>query len=71
MKQETKLNHDTLPAAKPLLAADLIQWLESERAILSNTASFMLDPVEYRKTMDVVYALDTTIQYVKLSKICG
>ena len=57
--------------AKPMLAADLINWLETERTILFNHAGFMLDPVEYRKTMDVIYAINTTVEYVKLSKICG
>lgn len=57
--------------AKPMLAADLLQWLETERTILFNHAAFMLDPVEYRKTMDVVNSINMTLEYVKLSKICG
>lgn len=65
------LKNETPADAKPVLAEDLLQWLETERTILSNHAAFMLDPVEYRKTMDVVNSINMTLEYVKLSKICG
>ena len=70
---ETKLDNKTEPQhdAKLLLAADLLKWLETERTILFNHAAFMLDPVEYRKTMDVINSINMTLEYVKLSKICG
>lgn len=70
---ETKLDNKTEPQhdAKLLLAADLIKWLETERTILFNHAAYMLDPVEYRKTMDVINSINMTLEYVKLSKICG
>lgn len=58
------------PIANVLLAADLLKWLIDERTVLFNTAAFMLDPVEYRNTMDVVDAINKTLKYVELSKIC-
>lgn len=70
---ETELDNKTKAqqASKVLLAEDLLQWLETERTILFNYAAFMLDPVEYRKTMDVIYSINKTLEYVKLSKICA
>ena len=31
----------------------------------------MSDPVDYRKPMDLIHAINITLEYVKLSKICG
>jgi hypothetical protein len=69
MKTELDLTTEPQNDAKLLLAADLIQWLETERTILFNQAAFMLDPVEYRKTMDVISSINQTLEYIKLSKI--
>jgi hypothetical protein len=64
-------NDNTNIDEKTVLAADLIQWLETERTILFNYAAFMLDPIEYRNTMDVIKSINQTLEYIKLSKICG
>jgi hypothetical protein len=70
-KIKTELSNEAQPAfANPMLAADLLKWLEDERTVLFNTAAFMIDPVEYRNTMDVVDAINKTLKYVELSKIC-
>lgn len=72
MNKEHNNSQTTEPAiaVDTVLAADLLKWLEDERTVLFNTAAFMLDPVEYRNTMDVVSAINKTLEYIKLSKIC-